>query len=229
MSIWSMFSSLVAKLPGTLLFVLIAWILGLILGILVTAGRLSHIKLLKGLLNIYVSFIRSIPMILQLFIVYYGLPMLFKALGVDINSINRMVFCVVTFALYYGAYLSEILRPAYQAVNQSQRETASALGYNRWQTETKIIIPQAVPIALPALGNEIINMVHQTSLVFTIGVIDIMGESDQIIDQNYTVSPVLVYFLAGIVYLMITVIIDLVWRSIENRSGKFLETDGEIN
>lgn len=168
-------------------------------------------------------------MILQLFIVYYGLPMLFKALGVDINSINRMVFCVVTFALYYGAYLSEILRPAYQAVNQSQRETASALGYNRWQTETKIIIPQAVPIALPALGNEIINMVHQTSLVFTIGVIDIMGESDQIIDQNYTVSPVLVYFLAGIVYLMITVIIDLVWRSIENRSGKFLETDGEIN
>lgn len=229
MSIWSMFSSLVAKLPGTLLFVLIAWILGLILGILVTAGRLSHIKLLRGILNVYVSFIRSIPMILQLFIVYYGLPMLFKAFGVDINSINRMVFCVIAFALYYGAYLSEILRPAYQAVNQSQRETAIALGYNRWQTETKIIIPQAVPIALPALGNEIINMVHQTSLLFTIGVIDIMGESDQIIDQHYTVSPVLVYFVAGIVYLIMTVIIDWVWKTFEKRSGRFLETDGGIN
>ena len=121
-------------------------------------------------------------MILQLFLIYYGLPQLLKALGINIDSSSRFAYSVLTFTLYYGAYLSEDLRAAYQAINPTQRDAAKALGYNRWQTETRVIIPQTLPIVLPALGNEILNLLHQSSLLFTIGMLDIMGQAQELIN-----------------------------------------------
>lgn len=229
MSIVKIFTALLAKLPATLLFVTLAWILGLFLGVLVTAGRLSHFRILRSVLNVYVSFIRSIPMVLQLFLIYYGLPMLLSLFKINTNGVNKLVFCGIAFSLYYGAYLSEVLRPAYQSVDRSQREAAIAAGYNRWQVKTKIMIPQAIPIALPSLGNEVLNMLHQSSLLFTLGVVDIMGQAQQTIDQNYTVNPVLVYFLAGGVYLIITLLIEMLRRGLEKRTGRFLRVGGETN
>lgn len=214
------------KLPITLWFVVVAWVTGLGLSILVTVGRLSNIRWLRGLLNIYVSFIRSIPMILQLFLIYYGLPQLLKALGINIDSSSRFAYSVLAFTLYYGAYLSEDLRAAYQAVNPTQRDAAKALGYNRWQTETRVIIPQALPIVLPALGNEILNLLHQSSLLFTIGMVDIMGQAQELINQNYTVAPVLVYFIAGLVYLVISLLFAWLQSKLEKRTGVYLVKRG---
>lgn len=220
---------LLAKLPNTLLFVVVAWILGLALSVLVTAGRLSHIKWLQRVLAVYVSFVRSIPMILQLFLIYYGLPALLSAFGIKVSGVSRFTFCVIAFVLYYGAYLSEDLRPAYLAVDQGQRQAAIALGYTPLQTELKVIIPQAVPIAIPALGNEIMNMVHQSSLLFALGVVDIMGEAQQMINQDYSVKPVLVYFIAGLIYWILTLAIDYLRRVVERRTSAFMTVRGAEN
>lgn len=222
MSVEKILILLLQKLPSTLLFVVIAWILGLLLSVLVTAGRLSKYKWLQRGLGVYVSFVRSIPMILQLFLIYYGLPALASSLGINLSHISRFSFCVIAFVLYYGAYLSEDLRPAYLAVDQGQREAATALGYTPLQVELKVVIPQAVPIAIPALGNEILNMVHQSSLLFALGVVDIMGQAQQAINENYTVAPVLVYFLAGLIYWLLTLLIDLFRRAVERRTGAFM-------
>lgn len=222
MSVEKILILLLQKLPSTLLFIVIAWILGLLLSVLVTAGRLSKYKWLRRGLGVYVSFVRSIPMILQLFLIYYGLPALLSAFGISLSGVSRFSFCVIAFVLYYGAYLSEDLRPAYLAVDQGQREAAIALGYTPLQVELKVIIPQAVPIAIPALGNEILNMVHQSSLLFALGVVDIMGQAQQTINENYTVAPVLVYFLAGLIYWLLTIAIDLVRRAIERRTSVFM-------
>lgn len=218
--------ALIDKLPITLWFVVVAWISGLGLSVLVTAGRLSNLRWLRWPLNVYVSFIRSISMILQLFLIYYGLPQLLKSLGIDIDSSSRFGYSVLAFALYYGAYLSEDLRAAYQAVNPTQRAAATALGYNRWQTETRVIIPQTLPIVLPALGNEILNLLHQSSLLFTIGMVDIMGQAQEIINQSYTVAPVLVYFIAGLVYLIISLLFDWLRAGLERRTGVYLTKRG---
>lgn len=225
MSAGKILNILLSQLPDTILFVVISWFLGLGLSILVTAGRLSKLKWLRGILEVYVSFVRSIPMILQLFLIYYGLPMLVKLIGINLSSVNRFELCVIAFVLYYGAYLSEDLRPAYLAVDHGQREAAKALGYTPLQVELMVVIPQAVPIALPALGNEILNMVHQSSLLFALGVVDIMGEAQQTINENYTVAPVLVYLLAGLIYWGLTVVIDLVRQMIEKYTGKFMEAE----
>lgn len=118
------------------------------------------------------------------------------------------------------------MRAAYQAVNPLQRDAATALGYNRWQTETRVIVPQTLPIVLPALGNEILNLLHQSSLLFTIGMVDIMGQAQEIINQNYTVAPVLVYFIAGLVYLIISLLFDWLQAGLEKRTGVYLTKRG---
>lgn len=222
MSLITLIQQILIGIPTTLMFVVIAWILGLLLGILVTIGRLSHSKVLRGLLATYVSFTRSIPIILQLFLVYYGLPTLLNEWGIDLSGLNKMYFCVTAYVFYYGAYLSEVFRPAYLAVDRQQYETAIAMGYTRWYAQIKIVIPQVIPIALPALGNETINLIHQSSLLFIIGVVDLMGQAEEIIAENYTVSPILVYFLAGIIYWLLTVVIARILKKIEIRSSLFL-------
>ena len=225
MSTGKILNILLSQLPDTIMFVAVSWLLGLGLSVLVTAGRLSNLKWLRVILEVYVSFVRSIPMILQLFLIYYGLPMLVKLIGINLGSVDRFEMCVIAFVLYYGAYLSEDLRPAYLAVDRGQREAAKALGYTPVQVELMVMIPQAVPIALPALGNEILNIVHQSSLLFALGVVDIMGEAQQTINENYTVAPVLVYLLAGLIYWGLTVVIDLVRQMAEKYTGRFMEVE----
>lgn len=215
---------LAAGIPTTLVFIVIAWILGSLLAILVTAGRLSRHKLIYNILSVYISFTRSIPIILQLFLVYYGLPALLSEWGIDLSSVGKLVFCVVAYVIYYGAYLSEVLRPAYLSISETQREAALAAGYTRWAVETKIIIPQVIPVALPALGNEAINLVHQSSILFVIGVTDLMGQADGIVNEDYTVSPILAYFVAGLIYWVLTIVIVKLVKLVEHRAGRFLTT-----
>ncbi|KRM10304.1 ABC transporter permease [Paucilactobacillus suebicus DSM 5007 = KCTC 3549] len=164
---------------------------------------------------------------MQLFLVYYGLPALLLEFGIDLSAIGKMYFCVGAYVIYYGAYLSEVIRPAYLSVNETQREAAIALGYTKWQMQTKIVIPQTIPVALPALGNEVINLVHQSSLLFVIGVVDLMGQADEYISENYASSPILVYFCAGLIYWLLTIIISRIVKLAERKSGKFLYAKGD--
>lgn len=217
-----LFKQLATGVPVTLSFIVVAWILGFLLATLVTAGRLSRHKWLRYLLNVYVSFVRSVPVVLQLFIVYYGVPLLVLTVtGIDMTAVNKMVFCVIAFVGYYGAYLSEILRPAYRSISVDQHEAAYASGYTKWQTNVHVVIPQMLSVALPGLGNEVINLVHQSSLLFVLGTVDLMGQADTIVSTDYTASPVLTYFCAGVIYWVITVILTTIVHAVERRTDRY--------
>lgn len=218
----SLFKQLITGLPITLGFVIASWILGFSLSLLVTYGRLSSRRAIRYPLDIFVSFTRSVPIVLQLFLVYYGLPVLVEIVsGININGASKMMFCVVTFAVYYGSYLSEILRPAYLAVRPEQHDAAYGLGYTKFQTNIHVILPQMFSVALPSLGNEVINLVHQSSILFVLGTVDLMGQADMIISTDYTASPLLTYFCAGMIYWGLTIVLTIVIHFIEKRVDRF--------
>ncbi|WP_057825080.1 amino acid ABC transporter permease [Lentilactobacillus sunkii] len=213
-----LFKQLLTGVPITLQFILASWIIGFSLSAFVTAGRLSSHKLIQYPLNLLVSFTRSVPIVLQLFLVYYGLPVLVQQLfGLNINDINKMVFCVITFSIYYGAYLSEVLRPAYLSVRKEQHDAAYGLGYTKLQTNIHVVIPQMLSVALPSLGNEVINLVHQSSILFVLGTVDLMGKADMIVSTDFTSSPLLTYFCAGIIYWIFTIVIMIIVHQVEKR------------
>lgn len=220
--ILGVFKQLVTGLPVTLTFVLLSWIIGFALAGVVTTARLSRVKAIESVFDIYVSFARSVPIVLQLFLMYYGLPVLMQSVfGIDINGISKMVFCVITFSLYYGAYLSEILRPAYLSVKGEQHDAANGLGYTEFQANVHVIIPQMISTALPSLGNEVINLIHQSSILFVLGTVDLMGQADMIVSTDYTSSPLLTYFCTGTIYWALTAVATAIVKRVEHRIDRY--------
>lgn len=210
------FPKLISTLPVSLSIIVASGILGLLLSILITALRIKRIKLLTPILEAYISFMRSIPILLLLFLVYYGLPVFFSLLNLNMNDLSAIVSAIITLIIFNGAYLSEIVRPAYLAIEKGQHEAADSLGYTNFTKLRKIIIPQMVPIALPGLGNAIIYLIHDTSLVFTIGIVDIMGKANIIMANSYGENKVEVYLTIAIIYWIVCLLSDRLIKLCEN-------------
>ena len=198
---------ILATLPITLLIIIVSAILGLLLSIGVTYLRLKNLKVLGPLLEMYVSFMRSTPILIQLFLVFYGLPVLMRSLGINMDF-GAITSCIVALIFYNGAYLSEILRPAYLSVDRGQHEAADSLGYTPFDKFRKVVLPQLTPIALPGLGNAVVYLVHDTSLIFTIGVVDIMGQAKLILANNYGENKIEMYLAIALVYWLVCLVSD---------------------
>lgn len=166
----------------TLKIVLYATIFGLILALLLALVRLKKIPVLYQIVNVYISFMRGTPMLLQLMLIYYGLPILLEpVVHMNITRIwDSEIFAYITFALNQGAFLSSILYSAIKAVNVGQFEAGYSVGLTWWQTFRRIVIPQAVRIALPPFCMDLVGVFHNASLVFAIGVVDTMGRAKAI-------------------------------------------------
>ncbi|RHW35843.1 amino acid ABC transporter permease [Lysinibacillus yapensis] len=212
------FPKLIATLPITLSIIITSAILGLLLSIGVTALRIKKIKFLSPILEAYISFMRSVPILLLLFIVYYGLPVFFSLLNLDINDLSGIVAAMITLIIFNGAYLSEILRPAYLAIDKGQHEAANSLGYTPFAKFRKIVVPQMAPIALPGLGNAVIYLIHDTSLVFTIGVVDILGKANLILASSYGENKVEVYLTIALIYWGLCLLSDRLVKFFENHT-----------
>lgn len=217
---------LTATLPLTLFVVLIAGVLGFLLGMIVTAIRIKKVKVLFHIVAVYVSFIRSTPGLIQLFVVYYGVPVLFKSFGIDINQWSRTAFAILTLILHNGAYVSEILRPAYLAVDKGQRDAADSIGMTGMQKLIRIISPQVVPVALPSLGNLLIDLIKDTSLLFTIGVVDLMGKAKLIIANDYGIGKLQVYIAVAVIYWAISAVTEKGIHTLEKRNEKYKYAGG---
>ncbi|MFJ8236335.1 amino acid ABC transporter permease [Ureibacillus sp. NPDC094379] len=210
------FPKLISTLPITLSIIVASAILGLLLSMGVTALRIKKIKFLSPILEAYISFMRSIPILLLLFIVYYGVPVFFSLFKVDINDLSAIVSAMITLIIFNGAYLSEILRPAYLSIEKGQHEAANSLGYTSFAKFRKIVVPQMAPIALPGLGNAIIYLIHDTSLVFTIGVVDILGKANLILASSYGENKVEVFLTIALIYWGLCLLSDRVVKLCEN-------------
>jgi L-cystine transport system permease protein len=192
--------NLLKALPLTLLIVILSLAFGLLLALLLTVAKLGTSRILRTLATWYISFIRGTPSLVQLFLVFYGLPQMLKLIGIDINGWDKVVFAIITFSLNGAAYLSEIMRSSYLAVDRGQQEAAFSVGMNMMQSLWRIVFPQALAIALPNLGNSAISLLKETSLAFTIGVFDLMGRAQMISIRNNGVNQLELFIAISLVY-----------------------------
>ena len=152
---------------------------GLALGALLALAIIKKIPVLAQLARIYISFMRGTPFLVQLFLFYFGLPELLIQLGFTAaHSVPGIIYVSLVFVLHMGGYGAELMRTAILAVPAGQREAALACGLSEWQSYRQVIFPQAIKIAADPLVNTIVSTLKDTSLVFNVGIIDMMRKAD---------------------------------------------------
>lgn len=186
---------------------------GLILGILGSSGKKSKNIILKGIANIYVEVIRGTPMLLQILMIFSVIPSVYTAFTGKILRMNPYVIGVIAMSINSGAYQTELIRSGINAVDKGQTEACETLGLNKFQAMKLVILPQAFKHIVPPLISEFITLIKDTSLISTIGAVELL-KSAQILGTNYydVMSP---YCIAAVYYLIITILISLVGKKIE--------------
>ncbi len=213
--IFSAIPLILRAIPLTFVIVVLSLFFGTLLGLLLTSMKLGKNPVTALIATTYVSFIRGTPTLLQLYLVYYGLPKVLELVGVNINNWDRVFFAIAAFSLNSGAFLSEVMRSAYLAVDVGQQEAALSVGMGGMQTLRRIIFPQAFAIALPNLGNSIIQLLKETSLAFIIGVNEIMGQAQLIIGRGYGVRQFETFIAVSLIYWAICVGMEKGFASLE--------------
>lgn len=211
MDLGTMMGLLMDGLVFTLQIFAITLVGALPLGILVALGRMSKFKPLSLLVQLYISIMRGTPLMLQLMAWCYGPYYLF---GLSMGSDWKYVACSIGFILNYAAYFAEIYRSGIQSVPQGQREAAAVLGYSKTQTFMKIILPQVIKRILPAMGNEIITLVKDTSLAFVLGIMEMFTQAKAIAASEVSMVP---YFIAGLIYWVFNLIVVGILNKIEKK------------
>lgn len=219
--------SILSRLPVTLMIAVGSMVIGLLIGFAVALIQIYKVPVLRQLSSFYVSFTRGTPLLVQMYLVFYGIPKIVYFLqtsyglfyGFDVNLISPEVFALLAFSLNLGAYLSETIRSAIESVDRGQFEAAKAIGMSPTQMMLKIILPQALAIAIPNLGNIFIITVKDTSLVFIIGVIDIMGQAKILGSRGLAFFEV--YIAVSLVYWVICIIIARLLVVLEKRVRRF--------
>lgn len=194
----------------TLLISCLGIALGLVIGTLVCAARLSPYAALRGFGGLWVSFLRGVPLLVQLLVFYYSLPLI----GLDIPATAAAVICVGICA---SAYISEIWRGAIAALPRGQAEAATAIGMTPRDTWLRVILPQAFSMSLPALVNELILLVKASSLVSVVGILEITRASQA--QAATTFRPLEVYIAAACIYLAINLCLAGLGRYLEHRTA----------
>lgn len=210
----------VDKLPLTLFMLGLSLLFSLLLGFVIALIRIQKKPVLSKMATIYLSFMRCTPLLVQLFLVYFGLPQLLLLVHIDINSWSRITFLVIAFSLHTAAPLSEVIRSAYLSIDKGQFEAAYSIGMNYFQSLRRIILPQAFVAALPNLGNATISLLKDTALAFTIGIIDIMGQVRLILGNNYGIGMFEIYVTISLVYWSMCIVIEIIVSNLEKHFKK---------
>ena len=218
------FTSIPALLPYlavTLVVGVTSILTGSILGMLLAWAKLSGHKVIRALADGYTYIIRCTPSIVLLFIVFYGLPKFMEAeFGIDMDNLSRAIFVIITFTLLFGAYVSEVFRSAYETVDRGQYEAAVTIGLSPKQAFVQVMLPQAAVIALPNFGNSVINLMKESALAYTIGLIDLLGRTNLIISKNYGAYGVELYVACLLIYWGLSFLIEQAFLRMESYLGR---------
>lgn len=197
--------------------------LGTVIGIVAAIPKLFHIPILKQFVTLYISFIRGTPIIIQLFLVFYGLPAALTLIHIDITRMDALFFVIVTYSLSNGAIFSEIFRSAIIAVDYEQTEAAYSIGMTPYQNFIRIIFPQAIRVAFPNIANKVIGSLKDTSLAFTIGIMDMMGRGETLIAA--TAHALEVYIALAIIYYLVVLLLERAFKVFERYTNRYRGTD----
>ncbi|MGM1045091.1 MAG: amino acid ABC transporter permease [Bacillota bacterium] len=197
---------------ATILLFIIAIIVSIPLGFGLTLMVKSAIKPLVWLANAFIYVMRGTPLLLQLVFFVYGLPIL-PVIG-EYLVLDRFVAASLAFALNYAAYFAEIFRGGLLAIDKGQYEASQVLGLSRWQTTTRIILPQMFRVALPSVSNESITLVKDTALLYAVAVPEILHFALTAVNRDAKLLPFLV---AGVIYLLMTLVLTLLFKYLERK------------
>ncbi|MEG0295434.1 MAG: amino acid ABC transporter permease [Clostridium sp.] len=205
--VWALMPQVMEGLMETLRVFIVTLIISIPLGIVVAQLRLSKIKIVSGLTEAYIFVMRGTPLLLQIFFIFFGLPVL------DI-TIDRFPAVILAFSLNYAAYFGEIFRAGINSIDKGQYEGAEVLGLSKTQTFFRIVLPQATKRILPAVSNEVTTLVKDTALVYVVGLTDLLKIAKNASNRDASILP---FFVVAFVYLFIIGFITILMKRIEKR------------
>ena len=206
-----MMGILLDGLQLTVLIFFVTLLGALPLGVVVALARMSRFKPLSLVAQFYISILRGTPLMLQLMAIMFGPFYLF---GLEMGTDWKFGACAIGFILNYAAYFAEIYRSGIQSIPRGQYEAASVLGYTKAQTFMKIVLPQVIKRILPAMGNEIITLVKDTSLAFVLGIMEMFNAAKALAAREVSMVP---YAIAALIYWLFCLLIEFVMNKIEKR------------
>ena len=185
------------------------------LGVVVALARLSKCKPLAWLMAAYISLMRGTPLMLQMFAVFFAPYYVF---GIQTGPEFKFTACIIAFIINYAAYFAEIYRSGIQSMARGQYEAAQVLGYSKSQTFFRIILPQVTKRILPAMGNEIISLVKDTSLAFSIGVAEMFTTAKALVASQRNMIP---FAISAAIYWVMCLVIEFVLRRLEKKMSYY--------
>lgn len=215
MEFGTMMNLLVSGLWYTLGIFAVTLVGALPLGVLVALGRMSKFKPLSLIVQFYISIMRGTPLMLQLMMWMFGPYFIF---GVNMPTEWKFGACAIGFILNYAAYFGEIYRSGIQSIPRGQYEAAQVLGYTRSQTFLKIVLPQVFKRILPAMGNEIITLVKDTSLAFVLGVMEMFSQAKAVAASQTSMMP---YVIAAAIYWVFNFVVVLILNRLEKKMSYY--------
>ncbi|WP_322020528.1 amino acid ABC transporter permease [Clostridium butyricum] len=195
----------------TILLSIISMIIGLMLGTIISVIRNLKVPVLSQIFSLYVSFFRGTPVLVQLFLLYFGLPEIFPIL----KGMGGFTAAYIALGFNASAYISEVLRGSFNAIDKGQMEACLAIGMNHIQAIKRIVLPQVLRISIPSIGNIYIDIIKGSSLAFTIGVAEILAKAQMIASANYKFFES--YILIAVIYWIIIEILTYLQKVLEKR------------
>ncbi|MGN4124129.1 amino acid ABC transporter permease [Lysinibacillus sphaericus] len=227
MLIANILPTLLRYLPVTLEILIFSILFGMLFGLVIAIPKLLHIPVLKQFASIYISYIRGTPILVQLFLVFYGIPALLQILHIDVTRMDAIYFVIITYTCSNAAAFAEIFRAAILTVDRGQIEAAYSVGLSRSQAFIRIVLPQAIRVAFPNMTNTMISSLKDTSLAFSIGVMDMVGRGETLIAS--TTRALEIYLALSIVYYIIVVLLEKILKSNERYLNRYMQKEVATN
>ena len=208
---WEMIVELLSGLAVSVEIFVFTLLIALPLGFAIALGRMHRNPVVSGAFRVYISVVRGTPLMLQILFVYFAPYFIF---GMPLSGYPRLLATVIAFSLNYAAYFAEIYRGGILSIDRGQTEAAVALGLSKATTFFRIILPQTIKRVVPAVGNEVITLVKDTSLAFTIAVTEMFTLAKQLSSANTTMTPLVA---AGVFYYIFNFLVAWTMERIEKR------------
>lgn len=208
--------SILTALPMTIYLLAYSLVFGLVIGLLLTLAQLRGGRVLASIAHGYISLMRGIPSLVLIFLLFMGLPQIAPALA----KLPKSTFILVAMTLISSANLGEMMRSSYLAVEHGQTEAALSVGMTEAQALRRIILPQAIAIAVPNFGNNVISIFKETALAFSIGTLDLMGRAQTISQASFGATRLEVYISVAVIYWAICLILQLITSIVERATSR---------
>lgn len=220
------FLTIARGIPYTMAIAIVSIIIGTLIGLLTALARIYKVPVLSQISSVYIAIIRGTPLMIQILVVYYGIPRLLNwfnyAYGTnfDVNSIPAIYFMYFCFSLYQGSYLSELFRGSIAAVDAGQMEACYSVGMTTTQGMIRVVLPQALVSAIPNFGNQFIGLIKDASLAFAVSIPEILGQAKILAGRSSLFLEA--YLDAAIIYFIICVIFQQLLKVAEKNIGKYM-------